>query len=372
MTVCAAANCGKETSSELKCPVCLKAGATYVFCDQSCFKSSWNVHKAIHADPEGKEPYDPWPTYNYSGDLRPAYPLSARRPIPGHIKLPDYAAHGKPLSELKNDRLGKITILTPKEITKIRKVARASREILDAVAKHVRPGVTTDELDEIVHKECLRRNAYPSPLNYYNFPKSFCTSINEVICHGIPDKTPLKDGDIVNLDISIYLMGFNSDLNETYYVGDKAKANPEIVNLVETARESLEEAIKAVKPGLPFREIGNIIEGYAKQRGCSVVRSYCGHGTNQLFHCQPNIPHYAKNKAVGIAKPGMVFTIEPMINLGTYKDTLWPDNWTVVTTDGKLSAQFEEMLLVTEDGVERLTARLPDSPGGPVPRPVAQ
>lgn len=367
--ICAASNCGKETDSSLKCPVCLKHEVTSVFCNQNCFRSSWATHKSIHPNEDGSsDSYNPWPTFEYTGDLRPHYPLSQRRPIPKHIKLPDYAANGKPILEIKNDRLGKITILGEKDIGKIRKVGRLSREILDATAKHIAPGITTDKLDEILHKECLKRNAYPSPLNYYNFPKSICTSINEVICHGIPDQTELKDGDIINLDVTIYYLGFNADLNETYYVGDKSKSNPEIVNLVETTRESLDLAIASVKPGLPFREIGNIIESYASKKNCSVVRTYCGHGINQLFHCQPNIPHYAKNKAIGIAKPGMVFTIEPMLNLGLYRDLSWPDKWTSVTSDGKYSAQFEEMLLVTETGVERLTGRLPDSPGGPVER----
>ncbi|CAH6722909.1 methionine aminopeptidase 1 [[Candida] jaroonii] len=365
--ICTSVVCGKETTSNLKCPVCLKQGIESVFCDQTCFRTSWSQHKFIHPQ-EDDQPYNPFPSFNYRGDLRPTYPLSARRAIPKHIKLPDYAKDGKPISEIKNDRLGKIPTLSPKEIDKIRKVGKISREILDIVAGHVKPGVTTDELDAILHKECIKRNCYPSPLNYYNFPKSFCTSINEIICHGIPDQTPLKDGDIVNLDVSIYYLGFHSDLNETYYVGDKAKANPELVRLVETTREALDLAIAAVKPGLAFREIGNIIEAHATKNNVSVVKTYCGHGTNTLFHCQPNIPHYAKNKAIGIAKPGMVFTIEPMLNLGTYKDITWPDNWTSSTQDGKASAQFEHMMLVTEDGCEVLTARTATSPGGPVAR----
>lgn len=206
-------------------------------------------------------------------------------------------------------------------------------------------------------------------MNYVNFPKSICTSINEVICHGIPDQRKLVDGDIINLDITLYHGGFHGDLNETYYVGDKAKANPDTVRVVETSRDCLDEAIKLVKPGMLFRDPGNVIEKLAKQRNCSVVRTYIGHGINQLFHCNPNVPHYAKNKAVGVAKPGMCFTIEPMINLGTYKDTTWPDKWTSTTSDGKMSAQFEHTLLVTEGGVEVLTARFPDSPGGRMPIP---
>ncbi|KAK6461920.1 methionine aminopeptidase [Scheffersomyces coipomensis] len=367
-SVCASPTCGKDTESNLKCPVCLKDNIASVFCDQTCFRSSWSHHKSIHKGDDGSEDYNPFPSFSYTGDLRPHYPLSGRRTIPKHIKLPDYAKTGRPISEIKSDRIGKIPVNTPKNIEKIKKVAVLSREILDAAAAAVKPGVTTDEIDAIVHKECIKRNCYPSPLNYYNFPKSVCTSINEIICHGIPDKRKLQDGDIVNIDVSIYYLGFHSDLNETYYVGDKSKANPDIVRLVETTRESLDLAIQAVKPGLPFRDLGNIIEEHATKNNCSVVKTYCGHGTGELFHCQPNVPHYAKNKAVGIAKPGMVFTIEPMLNLGTYKDVSWPDNWTSSTQDGQFSAQFEHMLLVTEDGVEVLTARTETSPGGPVNR----
>ncbi|ODV80529.1 methionine aminopeptidase 1 precursor [Suhomyces tanzawaensis NRRL Y-17324] len=367
-TVCASPTCGKDTESALKCPVCLKNGVNSVFCDQSCFRSSWSVHKHIHPSEDGTDSYNPFPDFSFSGELRPAYPLSDRRPVAKHIKLPDYAKNGKPISEIKNDRVGRITQLSEKDIKKMRKVSKVSREILDVTASHVRPGITTDELDAILHKECMKRNAYPSPLNYYNFPKSVCTSINEVICHGIPDKTVLKDGDIINLDVTIYYMGLHSDLNETYYVGDKAKCDPDTVRLVETTRECLDLAIKAVKPGLAFRELGNIIQAHATKNDCSVVRTYCGHGIGELFHCQPNIPHYAKNKAIGIIKPGMVFTIEPMLCLGTHKDMSWPDNWTAVTEDGKKSAQFEHMLLATETGVEVLTARSETSPGGPVAR----
>jgi methionyl aminopeptidase len=226
-------------------------------------------------------------------------------------------------------------------------------------------------------------------LNYSRFPKSFCTSVNEVICHGIPDQRVLIDGDIINLDVSVYHGGYHADLNETYYVGDKAKADPDSVRVVEAARECLEEAAKIIKPGTPIRDFGNVIEKHATSRNCSVIRTYCGHGVNTHFHAPPNIPHYAKNKAVGVCKPGMTFTIEPMIALGSYDDVTWPDQWTSTTADGKRTAQFgklyakscafcfwsetngflEHTFLVTETGVEVLTARLPDSPGGPVPMP---
>lgn len=367
MATCAAPQCGKVTESSLKCPVCLKSGESNVFCNQLCFKTAWPTHKAIHSAEDGQT-YDPFPKFEYTGKLRAAYPLSAKRHVPSQIVRPDYAQNGKPLSEIRNDRTGKITVLTELQQNIMRKVALTSRKILDTVASHVKPGITTDELDRILHKECVANNAYPSPLNYYTFPKSLCTSVNEVICHGIPDQTVLQDGDIVNLDVTIYLKGYHSDLNETYYVGDKAKADPDIVRLVETTRECLDLAIAQVKPGLVFRTLGTVIEDHATKNGCSVVRTYCGHGINSLFHCQPNIPHYAKNKAIGVAKPGMVFTIEPMLCLGTYQDVTWPDNWTAATRDGKYSAQFEHMLLVTETGCEVLTARLDNSPGGPVKR----
>ena len=162
-----------------------------------------------------------------------------------------------------------------------------------------------------VHAMLTAAQSYPSPLNYVNFPKSVCTSINEVVCHGIPDQRPICDGDIINIDVTLYHGGFHGDLNETYYVGS-ASSDAESIRVVETARECLDEAIELVKPGMLFRDPGNVIEKVAKGRKCGVVRSYCGHGVNQLFHCAPNIPHYAKSKAIGEAKPGMCFTIEPM------------------------------------------------------------
>lgn len=261
-----------------------------------------------------------------------------------------------------------VLILNAEQRESMRTVCRLAREVLDIAAAALRPGVTTDEIDEIVHNECIKRDAYPSPLNYYTFPKSVCTSVNEVICHGIPDLRNLQDGDIVNLDVTLYYKGFHGDLNETYYVGEKAKADKDSVRVVETARECLNLAIATVKPGTPFRSFGRIISEHAKKNKCSVVKTYVGHGINELFHPPPSIPHYADNKAPGICTEGMTFTIEPMINLGSYHDSTWPDNWTATTVDGRRSAQFEHTLLVTKDGCEVLTARTSDSPGGPVSR----
>lgn len=191
----------------------------------------------------------------------------------------------------------------------------------------------------LVHLTSLGQS-YPSPLNYNNFPKSLCTSPNEIVCHGIPDQRVLLDGDIVNLDISIYHEGYHADLNETYYVGDKAKADPDSVRVIETTRECLDKAIEIVKPGTPIRDFGKVIEKHAKSRGCSVVTTWGGHGIHTTFHPPPWIPHYAKNKGVGVCKPGMTFTIEPILSAGKPKEIYWPDNWTNATADGSRTAQF--------------------------------
>jgi methionyl aminopeptidase len=236
----------------------------------------------------------------------------------------------------------------------MRTVCKLAREVLDIAIASAKVGVTTDEIDKIVHEATIERNAYPSPLNYRGFPKSCCTSVNEVICHGIPDSRPLQDGDILNIDITVYYNGFHGDVNETICIGNVDEKGRELVNVT---REALEKAISIVKPGTFYRDVGNVISKHVNQHGFSVVRSYCGHGIGQLFHTNPNVPHYGKNKAVGIMKPGHTFTIEPMINEGSWQDILWPDDWTAVTKDGKRSAQFEHTLLVTENGCEVLTAK---------------
>lgn len=364
---CLGVGCEKEADA-LQCPTCIKLGIKgSFFCSQECFKKSWSEHKALHKS-QTTGVYNPFPAFHYSGPVRPVYPLSAKRVIPKSIPHPEWSEDGIPKYRARPGR-AKVDILDAKAQDAMRKVCRLAREVLDIAAAAIRPGITTDYIDEIVHKACIERNSYPSPLNYNHFPKSVCTSPNEVICHGIPDQRVLLDGDILNLDVTLYHEGYHGDLNETYYVGDKAKADPDAVRVVETARECLDLAIQAVKPGTPIREFGNIIEKHAKSRNCSTIRTYCGHGINTLFHCAPNVPHYAKNKTPGEAKPGMTFTIEPMIALGSYRDITWPDNWTSTTIDGKRTAQFEHTLLVTETGVEVLTARKEDSPGGPIPMP---
>ncbi|CAG8449583.1 1897_t:CDS:10 [Diversispora eburnea] len=333
--------------AKLQCPKCLKSEikGSY-FCSQECFTKNWATHKLLHQNKSTKLAENYVMAFPYTGDLRAIYPLSPRRLVPAHIKKPDYAddPRGIPESETKNRSY--IQVLSNDEIAAMRKVCTLAREVLDIGAAAVKPGVTTDEIDRIIHEATIERDSYPSPLNYYEFPKSVCTSVNE-------DRRELQDGDIVNLDVTLYHDGFHGDLNETYPVGNVDK---ESLKLIKTAKGCLNKAIECVKPGFLYRDLGVVIEKHAKANDCSVVRTYCGHGIHRLFHCAPNVPHYTRNKAVGKMKPGNVFTIEPMINLGTYYDRLWPDKWTAVTEDGKRSAQFEHTLLVTETGVEILTA----------------
>lgn len=357
--VCETPGCDKE--AKLQCPTCIKLMIQgSFFCSQECFKGFWNEHKKVHKkakqDTDTKnDTYNPWPGFKYTGSLR-VYPVSPRRSVPDHIPRPDYAEHpeGIPITERQMRGSTNIKILTDEEQEGLRLACKLGREVLDIAAETVDIGVTTEEIDRIVHEACIDRECYPSPLNYYCFPKSCCTSVNEVICHGIPDARPLQNGDIVNVDITTYHRGFHGDLNETFFVGDVAD---NAKKLVKTTHECLAQAIAEVKPGVRYRDMGNIIQKHAQANGFSVVRSYCGHGIHQLFHTAPSVPHYSKNKAIGVMKPGHSFTIEPMISEGTWRDEMWPDNWTAVTQDGKLSAQFEHTLLVTDTGVDVLTQR---------------
>ncbi|KAI4230024.1 MAG: hypothetical protein L6R36_000403 [Xanthoria steineri] len=370
---CLGADCENDAEA-LQCPSCLKIGITgSYFCSQNCFKKNWSQHATLHKTAQGKTQnvtgaYNPFPTYSFTGSVRPVYPLSARRAVPKSIRHPDWAEAGIPKAEKRLNR-SKIDILDAKGQAAMRKVCRLAREVLDITAAELKPGITTDYLDEVCHKACIERNSYPSPLNYNHFPKSLCTSPNEVVCHGIPDQRILLNGDILNLDISLYHDGHHADLNETYYVGDRAKADPESVRVIETTRQCLDKAIELVKPGTPFRDFGKAIEAHAKSKNCSVVATWGGHGINTEFHPPPWIPHYAKNKAVGVCKPGMTFTIEPILTLGKPREVYWPDNWTNATVDGKRTAQFEHTLLVTETGVEVLTVANESSPGGSIPEP---
>jgi len=370
---CLAPDCDKDVG-DLQCPTCLKLGIKdSFFCSQDCFQRSWaehkGVHKALQVQVKSQSgPYNPFPKFFFTGSVLPVYPLSPRRDVPKSIKHPDWAVTGIPRKEMRLHKT-RIEILDAAAQDAMRKVCRYAREVLDIVAAEAKPGVTTDYLDEVCHKACVERESYPSPLNYHNFPKSLCTSPNEIVCHGIPDQRVLLDGDILNLDISLYHGGYHADVNETYYIGDRAKADPESVRIVETTREALDQAIAIIKPGAAFRDIGKVVEKYAKSQKCTVIPTWGGHGINTEFHPPPWIAHYAKNKMVGMCKPGMTFTIEPILTLGSAREVAWPDNWTNATADGKRTAQFEHTMLVTETGVEVLTARTPDSPGGPIAMP---
>jgi methionyl aminopeptidase len=248
---------------------------------------------------------------------------------------------------------------SPEQINVLRETCVVARGALDAVVRAARVGVTTEELDKICHAYITAHGGYPSPLNYYNFPKSCCTSVNEVICHGIPDARPLQDGDVLNVDVTAYLRGYHGDLNETVCVGN---CDEKSKKLLMTAYKCLFRAIEGVKPGARYRDIGEEVTRVAHRRDASVVKSYCGHGIGTLFHCAPNVPHYARNKAAGAMRAGMTFTIEPMVNEGSRGVKTWPDGWTAVTADGRRSAQYEHTLLVTEGGVDVLTARNEKSP----------
>jgi methionyl aminopeptidase len=342
--------------------------APSAFCSQACFKEAWPAHKASHrptteswafVTDRGAGRTFKMPSFSWTGALRP-HRVGPRREVPPHIPRPDYASTGIPASELASRQQQSAAVRTPKEIEGIRAACRLAREILDTAARAVRPGVTTDEIDRVVHEATVEAGAYPSPLNYFNFPKSVCTSVNEVVCHGIPDARELGDGDIVNIDVTAFYKGYHGDLNETFTVGPSVDAASK--KLIRVTAEALDKAIAAVKPGMRFRDVGDIITAHVRANDLNVVRTYCGHGIGDLFHCAPNIPHYAGNKAVGSMKAGQVFTIEPMVNAGSWRDTTWPDGWTAVTSDGARSAQFEHTLVVTGDGCEVLTARLPTSP----------
>lgn len=299
------------------------------------------------------------PGFSYTGTLRP-FRVSPRRAVPDSIFKPDYFVDGDPKAEMAAPAKSTPPVLTPAQAKMVRRACLIGREIVDAAHRAIKPGVTTDEIDRIVHDKHLEYNAYPAPLNYLNFPKAVCTSVNEVVCHGIPDMRELEDGDIVNLDVSPIVDGWHADLNETVCVG--SSVSEEKKQLIKAAHDSLMKAIDECKPGYFYRDLGAVITKHVNGCGFQVDKTYCGHGIGQYFHCAPNIPHYAGNKAKFTMKPGHCFTIEPMINAGTWKDVHWPDGWTAVTKDGKPSAQFEHQLLVGESGVEILTARLPTSP----------
>ena len=273
--------------------------------------------------------------------------VSSRRAVPASIARPEYVDRPAPAPyrgpEVKDEGT----------IAKMRVAGRIAAQAMAAAADAIAPGVTTDELDVIAHEFLLDHGAYPSTLGYRAFPKSICTSVNEVVCHGIPDSRRLEDGDIVNIDITAFIGGVHGDTDATYLVGE---VDEESRLLVERTHEAMMRGIKAAVAGRPINVIGRVIESYAKRFGYGVVRDFTGHGIGTAFHSGLIIPHYDAAPAYGtVIEPGMTFTIEPMLNLGTYEWEMWDDKWTVVTKDRRRSAQFEHTILVTDHGNEILT-----------------
>ncbi|MBI5137539.1 MAG: type I methionyl aminopeptidase [Nitrospirae bacterium] len=246
-----------------------------------------------------------------------------------------------------------VHIKTPEEIEKMRATCRLAAQVLEYIAPHVRAGITTGELNDLCDQYIRDNGAIPAPLNYYGFPKSICTSVNEVVCHGIPGRQRLKEGDIVNVDITTILDGYHGDTSKTYRIG-KVDARAEKIDRV--AYQALALGIGAVVPGAALGDIGHAIQTYVEAEGCSVVREYCGHGIGRQFHEEPQVLHYGKPGRGLRLKPGMTFTVEPMVNIGKRDIKVLQDNWTVVTQDGSLSGQYEHTVLVTESGVEVLTS----------------
>jgi methionyl aminopeptidase len=247
-----------------------------------------------------------------------------------------------------------VVISSHREIEAIRVSSIMAAETLSLVGEKIRVGMSTEEINTIVHEDTLRRGARPSPLNYHGFPKSVCTSVNHVVCHGIPGGQILKDGDIVNVDVTTFYGGMHGDTSATFYIGTPSE---DAKKVTEVARRSLELGIAEVKEGARLGDIGAAIQEYAESKGCSVVRDYTGHGIGRNFHQPPSILHYGKRGNGARMKAGMVFTVEPMVNLGSYDVELMSDKWTVLTRDRSLSAQFEHTIVVTKSGCEILTKR---------------
>jgi methionyl aminopeptidase len=312
------------------------AVASVVRSNEPCWCGSGRKYKRCHKALEGK--------------VTPGR-VSPERVVPPHIVRPSYA--DGPVQRWAEPR-----VKSPEIIERMRRACTAAAEILAAAGAQVAPGVTTDEIDAFVHDLTIEKGGYPSPLNYGTsnpYPKSVCTSVNEVICHGIPDDRALVEGDIVNLDVTIYLEGVHGDTNATFAVGQVDDASR---RLIEVTRTCLDQAIEQVGPGRPFNLIGKAIEEHAHANKLGVVRDFVGHGIGEQFHTDLQIPHYYEPRLSTLMEAGMTFTIEPMITMGSWQARVWDDGWTAVTADGSRTAQFEHTVLVTDDGVDVLT-RLP-------------
>jgi methionyl aminopeptidase len=272
--------------------------------------------------------------------------LSPKRDVPSHIVKPPYVGKRSP------DRYKGSEIQTSEVIAAMRIAGSLAADAVQLAGKTAAPGVTTDHIDAVVHEFLCDNGAYPSTLGYRGYPKSCCTSLNEVICHGIPDSTVIQDGDILNVDVTAYIHGVHGDTNATFLIGDVADEDR---LLVERTKEMLDRAIAVVAPGRQINVIGRVIEAYAKRFGYGVVEDFTGHGVHTVFHSGLIIPHYDDPGATTIMEAGMTFTIEPMITLGTIDYDVWPDDWTITTKDKLRTAQFEHTLVVTQTGAEILT-----------------
>jgi len=280
--------------------------------------------------------------------------MDPKRTVPPHIPRPDYAEDGVPKGSVPK-LPWKIPMNSAEDIACAREAGRISREVLDVAGRAVAVGVSTDAIDAIVHEETIKRGAYPSPLNYRNFPRSVCTSVNEVVCHGIPDENRIfVDGDLVNIDVSCYFKGFHGDNSEMFVAGEP---DEDARRLIQVTYDAWRAAIAICRPGVPYSKIGGVIQEYVETRGMSTTRNYCGHGVGRVFHTTPSIVHYHSIQNHGTMAPGHIFTIEPMINLGGHANRVLEDDWTVVTFDGSRSAQFEHTILITETGYELLTGK---------------
>ena len=306
--------------------------------NEPCWCGSGNKYKKCHRSSDEVERRKAQPVRVRPGQVGP------RRDVPAHIPHPDYAQTGKPGPGVPGE--------ASTRLPRIKQAARAVADILKSLGAHVAPGVTTDAIDALCHQMYIDRGGYPSTLNYRSFPKSLCTSVNEIVLHGIPDSRPLENGDIVNLDISIYLNGVHGDCSATFAVGDIDEASRK---LMQVTQDCLMKGIEAVKPGQPLRLVGRAIEQHARKHGFGVVKEFCGHGIGETFHCHPQVTHYEDEHDDTVIEEGMVFTIEPMLLSGGPQLLQWKDGWTIATADGKRSAQYEHTVLVTRDGAEILT-----------------
>ncbi|KAF7828740.1 methionine aminopeptidase 1D, chloroplastic/mitochondrial [Senna tora] len=277
--------------------------------------------------------------------LRPGK-VSPPRPVPEHIARPPYVKSKIPPGIASGPE-----VHDEQGIECMRASGRLAAQVLQYAGTLVKPGITTDEIDQAVHQMIIDNGAYPSPLGYGGFPKSVCTSVNECICHGIPDSRVLEDGDIINIDVTVYLNGYHGDTSATFFCGD---VDDEARNLVQVTRESLDKAISICAPGVEFKKIGKTIHDHADKFRYGVVRQFVGHGVGSVFHADPVVLHY-RNNGGGRMKLNQTFTIEPMLTIGSINPIMWNDNWTVVTEDGSLSAQFEHTILITSHGAEILT-----------------